>query len=439
MPSTSNLRSQLWFSTFTVLSLAILAKLCGALKEVALAKQLGASDFVDQFVFAFTVATWPAALATSVLTIALTPLLANMKQHNDTSNERFIAQLWGASFAVSLLLGVLLGAVFPLLSPMARAGGEGLAWMVGTVTFLSCMSALIGVILMCLGNQIGTLLDGLPSLVLGVLLMVGIWQADVVLTYGVVIGMVLRLAFLWVTYHRQVGGIALAWPQSSPQWLVLGSSLGYSTAGYAIDASVSLVDLSVASGFEAGSVASLGYAARITALATGLIATAVHRVAIVHFCQAQSRRLESASAKYRLWLRVFSLFSLGSLVLSLVLIYFSNELVALIFQRGRFDEQASEKVAHLMRWSVAQLGPYVATAVLCAYLSATGGFKEIFLACLVSFSGHMLAACVGSKHFGLAAIAAAPLVGQSAMLIFLLIVVLKRAVPRAALRSSWQT
>ena len=439
MPLTSSLRSQLWFSTFTVVSLAMLAKLCGALKEVAMAKQLGTSELVDQFVFAFTVATWPAALATSVLTMALTPLLAKMKQRHDGSKERFMAQLWGASFAISAFLGFALWAVFPLLSPVAQAGGQRLALMVGAVTFLSCLSALIGVILMCRGNQMGTLLEGMPSLVLGLMLVAGIWQADVILIYGVILGMALQLAFLWCIHHREAGAISLAWPHSSPQWSALGSSLGYTTAGYAIHATVTIIDLAIASRFEAGSVASLGYAARITALATGLIATAVHRVAIVHFCKAQSQRIDSASASHKVWFRVLCMFSLGSLALSLLLILYSDELVALIFQRGQFDAQASEKVAYLMRWSVAQLAPYVATAVLCAYLSATGGFKQIFLACLVSFTGHMLSTCVGTQHYGLAAIAAAPLVGHVAMLAYLLIVVLKRSVPSPALQSSLQT
>ena len=439
MPLTSSLRSQLWFSTFTVVSLAMLAKLCGALKEVAMAKQLGTSELVDQFVFAFTVATWPAALATSVLTIALTPLLAKMKPRDDGSNERFMAQLWGASLAVSVFLGLVLWAVFPLLSPVARDGGARLAIMVGAVTFLSSLSALLGVILMCRGNQIGTLLEGLPSLVLGLLLVVGIWQADVVLIYGVLFGMAVQLALLWRIHSRQLGSIFIAWPRNSPQWSAFGTSLGYTTAGCAVYATVTLADIAIASRFEAGSVASLGYAARITALATGLIATAVHRVAIVYFCKAQLQQIERAAAHHTMWFRVLCVFFSGSLALSLVLIYFSDELVSLIFQRGQFDAVASEKVAHLMRWSVAQLAPYVGAAVMCAYLSATGGFREIFLACLVGFSGHMLLACAGAAYSGLAAIAAAPLVAHVAMLVFLLIVVVKRQAPKPVFQASLQT
>jgi putative peptidoglycan lipid II flippase len=427
--------SQLWSSTLTVVGLALLAKLCGAMKEVALAHHLGTSALVDQFVFAFSVATWPAALAGSILTISLTPLLAKLQRRNDSATQSFMAQLWGGSVALSLVVALIFGCVFPVLSPLAAAGGVRLALMVGVVTFLSCLSALVTVILMCRSNQIGTLLEGLPSLTLGLLLVLGLWPDDATLIYGLILGMALQLGSLWFVHHRHIGAVSMSLPQAGAQWSSLGAGLGYTTAGYAVLSSAPMIELWVASGFEAGSVASLGYAARITALATGLIATAVNRAAIVHFCNLQTKRTAGANA----WLGIVSLFSLGSLALSLLLMFFSDELVSLIFQRGRFDEIAAHTVSKLMRWSVAQLAPYVATAVLCAYLSAIGGFKQIFIACLLCFVGRVMGAVVGSQQHGLEAIAAAPLVGHVLMLGYLLLVVSRRPALSFGAPSSLQT
>jgi putative peptidoglycan lipid II flippase len=429
------LRNQLWYSTLTVVGLALLAKLCGAFKEVVMAKELGTSYLVDQFVFAFSVATWPAALATSILTISLTPLLAKLKRRNDDATHAFMAQLWGGAVLGSLGLALLFGLSFPLLSPVSEAGGTRLAVMVGVVTFLSCMSALATVILMCRGNQIGTLLEGLPSLILGALLVVGIWGDDVTLIYGLILGMTLQLAMLCLTHYRHVGAVSLSLPQRSAQWSSLGTGLGYTSAGYSIMSSAPMIELAIASSFPEGSVASLGYAARVTALGAGLLATAVNRSAITHFCDVQSKRLTGPTT----WMGILAAFSLVSFALSLVLMYFAPELVSLIFQRGRFDTQAALTVTHLMRWSVAQLGPYVATVVLCAYLSANGGFKQIFIACLVCFMGRLLCASWGSQHYGLDAIAAAPVAGHLAMFAYLLVAVSTRAIPSVFERSSLQT
>jgi putative peptidoglycan lipid II flippase len=439
MSTTPALRSSLWRSTLVVVGLALLAKMCGAFKEVAMAKYLGTSQAVDQFVFAFTIATWPAGLATSVLVIALTPLLAKMPTTPDVMQQRFMAQLWGASLALSLLLGVLLAAVFPWLSPVAQAGGTRLALMVGVVCFLSCMAALMGVILMSRSIQVGTLLEGLPSLVLGLLLVAGLWQASTVLIYGVVLGMVLQAGTLWLIHRRQArahagtqantqaGAVSLAWTRANPHWKTLAAGLGYTTAGYAVHATVTVVDLAIASHLAAGSVASLSYAGRINALAMGLIATAVHRVAIVHFCKMAAQPVQASYP----WLRVLVAFVVGSLAVSALLIVFANPIVTLLYQRGQFDAQATQTVAQLMRWGVASLAPYVATAVLCAYLSANGRFKQIFLACCTCFTGHMVVLALGTAPYGLTAIVAAPLFGHLAMLSYLLFVVLKRPAPVA--------
>jgi peptidoglycan biosynthesis protein MviN/MurJ (putative lipid II flippase) len=258
MPLTRPSLSQLWSSTLMVMGLALLAKLCGALKGVAMAHHLGTSVLVDQFVFAFSVATWPAAVAGSILTISLTPLLAKLQRRNDSATQSFMAQLWGGSMALSLLVALVFGCVFPMLSPLAASGGTRLAVMVGVVTFLSCLTTLVTIILMCHGRQIGTLLEGLPSLTLGALLVLGLWPHDASLVYGLVFGMALQLGSLWVVHHRHIGAVSLAIPQAGPQWTALGAGLGYTTAGYAILSSAPMIELWIASRFETGSVASLG-------------------------------------------------------------------------------------------------------------------------------------------------------------------------------------
>jgi putative peptidoglycan lipid II flippase len=426
MPAIKSASRQLWWGAIAVVSLGLLAKLCGALKEVVTAKTLGTSEAVDQFVFAFTIATWPAGLATSVLVVTLTPLLAKMQQSGSPDLPRFMAQLCGVSLGLSMVLGVVLTLVFPMLSPVAQAGGGRLALMVGAVCVLSCMTALFSVILVARNMQIGTLLEGLPALVISLALLAGIWQANAALIYGAVLGLALQLAVLWRVHGRYVGPVRLAWPQrANPHWRQLASGLGYSTAGYALHATVSLADLAIASRLDAGSVAALSYAGRITALAMGLASMVVYRVAIVHFCQAQLQHAAQAP-RSRAWQGVLTLFTLSSLAVSAVLIYFSDAVVVLLFQRGEFNAQASETVAHLMRWGVACLAPYVATAVLSAYLSAVGGFKQIFVSCVVCFGVHMAVLVLASPHYGLTAVVVAPLVGHLVMLVYLWLALIKR-------------
>jgi putative peptidoglycan lipid II flippase len=420
---------QLIFSTFAVLGLALVAKLSGALKEVMVAHSLGTDMVVDQFVFAFSVATWPAALLTSVLTIALTPLLAKLADQRHVSAENkqsFVAQVWGACVALGLVVAVTLWLCFPYLSPVAEAGGPKLAAMVGVVCFLSFFTALTTVVLMSLGRQVGTLLEGVPSLVLGMLLLIGLWQPADTLLRGVLIGLSLQVLLLFAAHLHYAGPVRWAVPRPSPSWNQLFAGLGFSGAGFVLLAAAAMFELYVASHMAEGSVASLGYAARVTALVTGLLATTVNRVAIVHFCDTGATRI----SHWRTWAGVLTVFTLTAAAASVVLMVFAPEVVAFIFERGSFHAQATQSVTELMRWHISQLAPYLATVVLGAYLSATGDFKTFFIGCALCFCSELAVVLWGSDRWGMAAVAAAPMVGRTVMFGYFLFALLRKRAPQ---------
>ncbi len=433
MTTTAPRYRALILSTLTVLGLSLLAKFGGAFKEVVMANSLGTSTLVDQFVFAFNVATWPAALLTSVLTVALTPLLAKMlRQRSDStaSKNRFVAQLWGSCIALGLLVAVTLWLCFPHLSPLSEAAGPQLAAAVGVVSFMTCMTALATIVLMSHGRQIGTLLEGVPSLILGALLLASLWQPENTLVIGLLLGLSLQLLLLLAAHRRCAGPLRVGLPQPSPQWRELLSGFGFASAGYALLACAAMVELYIASRLAEGSVASLGYAARITALVTGLLATAVNRVAIVHFCDGNATR----HSHWRVWAGVLVTFTSIAAASSAVLMVFAPDVVALIFEHGRFDAQATEAVTRLMRWHISQLAPYLGTVVLAAFLSATGNFKTFFIGCLLCFLSEVLFVIPGAERWGMDAVAAAPMVGRTVMFGYLLFALLHTRAPKPSSR-----
>ena len=413
----------LWSGALVVVSLALMTKASGALKEIALARQFGTAALVDQFLFAFTVATWPAALAMSVLTVSLTPILARPGATQEPAMRRFMGQVWIASVGLSVLSALALWLAFPSMSPVAADASPWMARVVGLVALLSSLSALATVILMCHRCQIGTLLEGVPSLVLGGLLLAMPWGQQTTLLWGLVLGMVLQLVCL-LSLHRQIVGFApVARTSTRLQWKALVRGLSYTCAGYAILSTAPLIELTFAGHFSAGSVASLGYAGRLTSLAAGLLVTVVNRVAIAHFCAGAFGR----TVPHGRWsglLGITAVFALASTVLAAGLIMWAPELVSLIYQRGQFDAESTAMVAGLMRWHLAQLPLYVTTVVLCARLCAMGAFRQVFIACLVCFCARVIWAALGSQAIGLQAIAIAPGVGYAFMLVYLLTVFL---------------
>jgi putative peptidoglycan lipid II flippase len=414
---------QLILGTLTVLGLSLLAKFSGAVKEIVLAKTFGSGALMDQFIFAFTVATLPASLLSSILVLSLTPLLSQIGGHRAAEKRRFLAQLWGACVALALLVAVVSWVVFPLLSPVASAGGAQLALLVGVVSFFSFLSAMVTMILVSHGKQLGSLLEGVPSLVLVTGLVAGLGAAEDALFIGLVSGIVMQLLLLMVAQQRLVGPVQLAKPVASPEWRSLSSGLGFTAAGYTLLILAMALEINIASHLPTGSVANLGYATRMTALVMGLLLTAVNRVAIVHFCNAHTPQ---ASA-WQTCRSVLLPFAAAGLLISALIAVFAPQIVAVFYERGRFDAQATHAVSQLMRWHISQLGPSLAAAVLCAYMSATGAFRTLFFACAFGFLLEVVFAYWGAAHWGLQAIAAAPMVGRAAMVVCLLAAIFRKA------------
>ncbi len=415
----------LLYSTLTVLALSFLAKFSGAFKEVVLAKELGTSALMDQFVFAYYVASLPSALLGSVLTLTLTPVLSGFDGNDKLGKQRFVAQVWGACLLFGLLTAALLGWVFPLLSPVANSGGGQLAAVVAVVTFVTTLSTLATALLICHGKQIGTLLEGVPSLVLASCVLTAIALSSERLFFALVLGIVLQLLCLVSAYTRIVGPVQIALPAASPHWRQLSSGLGFAAAGYTLLTLALVVEAEIASHLATGSVASLGYATRITALVTGLLLTAVNRVTVVHFCDTRGK----FSSHWKACSGVLAGFAGTAALASLVIIVFAPEIVSLFYERGRFDATSSQAVSQLTRWHIAQLAPSVAAAVLGAYLSATGGFRAIFFACAACFAAELAFAYFGARQWGLDALAAAPMVGRSVMFACMLFAILRKPSP----------
>jgi putative peptidoglycan lipid II flippase len=428
---------KLFHSTLVVLGLTLLARLSGAFKEVAVAHSLGTSALADQYVFAFIAATWVPSILVSVLTTALTPVLSKLWVANAESKRQlpgFLAQLWCACTAVATLLGLLTWLLFPYLSPVARAGGPTLAAAVGVVSFFSCLIALAGTLLVSQGRQIGAVLEGVPSLVLGGMLLVNLLPLADALIVGLVLGVGLQL--LWLLLVQRPGpdrshtGSALKnartalrqrWREHRAAWKDFFSGLGYVSAGYVLMLGAAALGMWVASRMGEGSLASLSYATRITVLVTGLLMTTVNRVTISHFC-GQSTAL---SGHWREWVGIAGAFTLTAAAATALLAVLAPTIVAILFERGQFQAEQTAAVSLLVRWHISQLAPALACAVLSAYLAAMGGFKTIFMGSLWCAAAEVACVLLGVDAFGMQAIAAAPAVGRVVMLAYFLVVVLR--------------
>ncbi len=421
--------SHLWSSAAFVLGMALAAKLVGALKEVLVAERFGAGALVDQFVFVCTLAAWPAALGTSVLTAAMVPLLARPGVLPHVLGLRVLRPMLAALIGIAVIVAALFSWLLPLWSPMGDAAPPVFALSLVLALVLGVCASWFGALLQATGRQIGVLLEALPAISMIGLLSLVSGASDWMLPAGAAAGALLHalvLQRLWThvratTPRHEPALDALVHPLAARRslqrqwWRQLRRGVGLATLAYAVMSITPAVELALAGRLGEGSTSSLGYAMRVAALASGLVAVAVNRVALLHFCQAGHAPGG--------WMRPMIGFGLASGLLSIAIGVFAPELVGTLFERGAFDAAASSRVADLTRWQIASLMPYVVSMVLCAALVARGRLRALLEASVLCALVRIGVATFGSHEhdtsLALLLVAAAPLCGYAAMCLWL--------------------
>ena len=399
-----------------VFVLVLIAKGSGALKEIAIAGRLGTSPAVDLYVLAFTVATWPAAVLLSILTISLTPLMSTAGARSDRHVADFVSQLLVITVALGIGVGGLFYFGFPLLVRevyqtdaivIALAQTPMLISMSLTAA-LALPVALSTVLVIGKGRDVGTLLEGMPSLVLFLLLCSPMAAAEA-LGVGTALGFAVQLALLFAVQRATIGRFRFRLPAPNIHWSTLKHGASYSAVGYSVLAMAPIVEQTFAGTLGAGAISSLGYASRITALATGLVVTAINRVSLPYFSARSDDSDGPGVAQLTLG------FLLVGITMTLSMVALAQPLVSTIFQRGQFSTDDTQVVAHLLICNLTQLAPYFVSVVLSARLAASGHYREIFVACVLGFAVRSLCAFAGARYAGLAGVAAAATGGYLAM------------------------
>ncbi len=430
-PQSSSRVSPLWTSAAWIFALAVLAKLVGALKEVLVAERFGAGALVDQFVFVCTLAAWPAALATSILTATLVPLLARPGALRHALDARRLRRLPWMLAGVAIGVSALFVWVLPVVSPMGASAPAAFAPALVVMVALGLSASLSGALLQAAGRHVGVLLEALPAATMALLLLLVAGAPGGLLAAGAAAGALVHAVVLGLVWRRVATQMPQGLPPALPPtlqnltgrglgWRGVRQGIGLAALAYAVMSVTPAIELALAGHLGEGSTASLGYAMRIAALASGLVAVAVNRVALLHFC--------GGVARAQGWHGPMLGFGVAAALLSAAIGVLAPQLVAALFERGAFDAAATARVAGLTRWQVASLAPYVVSMVLCAALVARGRLRallEASLLCTLARVGvaaggtHALDNHVLDTHGALQAIAAAPLAGYTLMCLWL--------------------
>lgn len=383
----------------TVAAFALLGKLMGAGKEMAVAYRYGVTAEVDAYQFLYNLLSWPLGIWCSVLTAVLVPLAARLRTSGVADLQRFRAELLGATIFAGCVLGALAWcairfapASWPGVSSHAVATlSDSSLPILAVMLPFGALIALQSAWMLSAGQHLNTLFDAIPSLCIATAIMVLPEAGLAPLVWGTVAGCGAHLLALAVPALRAktMEGPRLSW--TSPYWHPFWQGFGIMLAGQALMSLTTVIDQFYALGLGTGANATLGYANRVLSLVLTLAAMAVSRATLPVFSGSAAEGGGRLHEVARHWAGM--MFGAGCLI-TLVCYFLGPWVIALLFERGQFGAENTRQVAAVFRAGLLQLPSYFASMVLVSYALSQRYYRLVFwcgaIGCSAKVLGNML-------------------------------------------------
>jgi putative peptidoglycan lipid II flippase len=339
-------------------------KLAGAVKVILAARLFGAGDAMDAFLIAFLLPAFFMDLLAGPLDSALIPALIDLRQNRgkEAAESLYRGVLAGAGaafFIAATIATAFSGIILPLLAPSFAP--EKLAL---TRQLLLCMiavvplSGLAGTWRAVLNSEHKFAYSAAVPLITPIASIVAMISAGK--KYGI---LALALATLLGATLEAIAAAAavkrIGYP-IVPHWAGISSALRQVAGQYAplvavtlVMTGTALIDQGMAARLGSGNVAALSYGTRLLGVLIIIGPTAVGTAVLPHISVGA---MLSNPRDLRRKLRTYALVILA-LVLPLTagLMYFSEPIIRIAFQKGAFSEAATLLVSSVQRASLLQL------------------------------------------------------------------------------------
>lgn len=414
----------------TIAGLSLAAKGLGFLRDAAAAAIFGTSDAMDAYVLALSVPTLLAGLLGAAMPTAIIPAYALAKRKG--GSESAVAVVANGIFlqamvatGICLLLALLSQ---PLMQVVAgEFGGEKMQLCRNLFLLLLLFS-----ILYSIGNAataglqaekrfaLGALAPAIVPLVALVSLLLfhasfGIYA----MAFGLVLGSLVYLVVLSGGLLKEFGSSCFI-PKFQGHGcgqLLRDSSL--LLIGGAVFGGCVMIDVSIASRLEPGTVATFGYADKVIGIVLSLAGVALGQSLLPYLADLSAAN-DLPGLRKMGWKISWAVIAVTiPMVLAL---WFSADLVTqLLFQRGEFDSSATARVADALRWGSLQFPAAALGIVASKMVVSMGGVRYMCVVSTIALIANFFLDVALAPHFGLAGILIATAIvhALSAGLLFL--------------------
>ncbi|NMT65224.1 murein biosynthesis integral membrane protein MurJ [Marinobacter orientalis] len=383
----------------------LVGKFAGAAKEMAVAWRYGVSETVDAYLFVFNLVQWPIAIVAGVIGAVLVPLAARLRQEAPQDTPGFRSELLGGTLLVGLCLGIGAWLFLPWLVQQPWVGlnpgqadlaGQMATWLAWVLP-LAIIARLLAAWTMAANRHLNTLLEGAPALAIlvAVLLMGGTEP----LIWGTLAGFAIQVLLLFLPLALRGEAEAPVFVFRSRHWRPFFAGFGLMLVGQGLMSLVDIIDQFFAARLGTGALSTLGYSTRVLSLILGLGTIAIGRAALPVLSRTHAEGRAGIERTAIQWAGL--LFGIGILIMTIGF-WLSPVIVELLFERGRFTGDDTERVMGLLRYAVLQVPFYFASIILSYALLSQQRYREIMMLATVSVVVKLVLASVLVPFLGLA-------------------------------------
>ena len=400
----------------TVGGFTVLVKLAAVVKELASAYQFGTGDELDAFLIAFLLPQFAINLIGGSLNAALIPTYIQVREQEGQGAAQCLlssVMVLSISFlvAMSLVLALTASYILPLMASGFTAEKlaltQSLYYALLSTLVLSGLATTWGAILNAQNRfalvavvPVATSIITVPLVVV----MAKHW-GSYALVAGTVGGALIETSLIGWGLTRQGISLVPRWRGTSPAVRQVLAQYAPMVAAAFLMGGTAVVSQSMAAMLGPGSVSVLAYGNKLTNLFVGVGAVAVSTAVLPHFSRMVTENdwhgLRHTLGTYTRLLLVVSL------PVTLALAYYSEPMVAVLFQRGAFTDSDTHLVGRVQAIILLQIPLYVVGMMFVRLISALKANQVMMWGNVINLFVCIVLNYVLMQRFGVVGIASA--------------------------------
>jgi putative peptidoglycan lipid II flippase len=418
----------------TVGGVTTLVKLAAAAKEIAVAHQFGTSDELDAFLIALLLPAFAVTLIGGSLNGALIPTYIQVREREgQPAAQRLLSSLMVVSIGFLVVLSIILALTASYFLPLIASGFSAEKLAVTQSLYYGLLSTLVlsgvtttwGAILnaenrfgLAAAAPVATSIVTIPV----VILMAKYW-GSYALVVGLVGGALIEAAVVGWGLRRAGVSLVPRWCGTSPAVKQVLQQYAPMVAAAFLMSGTGLMSQSMAATLGPGDVSALSYGNKITSLILGIVALAVSSAVMPHFSRmvamADWPGLRHTLLTYSRWLLI------GTLPVTVALIYYSEPVVAFVFQRGAFAAEDTQLVGQIQAMYLLQVPLYVVGMLFVRLIVALNANYMMLWSNVINLVTFVVLTYVLMPQFGVVGIALATSIMFLVSVSFLVVIALR--------------